>query len=743
MIGINELFFPDNGYQTIACFCYALVFVSAYKRFDSLIMHYGAYDAPETARPWTTLLRYHAAAMIYACLYAIFFAAIYQLFHQHPKLIDAATSAVGADSAAGQFLSRIGGEDAKLISPILALIILTLCAEKYRKSASYDRRLRFFFQKLGSIPGAVSLTVHKLKKFEIDIDTDECAELLSEEMQHEIVQPVRQKDPKSLEYQYLRACFLFKKIERWNSIASDFFQFQVTYHQAFDNIKTRFEKLGANANRYYQLKAKCVGSTGACTQMGEEKATSRLNNLYPRLLTELRKDLKSDLKCLLENIYIFIACAVQTKGFSAKKRKKLIQSLGFKVDKTKPVSGKALDPNDLAMLAVFLVFVVPLSALLAQYAGQERLRAIHAVTYVVWSAMAIFIGLASVSVPIFIKQVRDVSDRFFWRWIRPEKGHPWCSYMVSGTLAAILGVAGMMALNFLNPHHAERSVSETLVRIVPWGLVPMSISLTLSFHLDRKLRNGRRNHILFIEPLTTALFPMLASVAALIINMGVVDMRELVGKMYFSLCSALLLGSVIGAIVPYRCRRQAETRTKVRTTQVDLRAVIVSCMANYAERAGREHVTIETRVSEEIPILTADPAMITHAINGLLSNALEFTPIEGHIAVAAERNNTGDLTLSFKDNGIGMSRHKIDNILDAAPGSLRSAWEQIDDNFYADLLQVRAIAEVHGGKMSIKSKQWEGTEVTITLPASIFAAESGTEDAAQPSLRPVATVMAA
>lgn len=48
--------------------------------------------------------------------------------------------------------------------------------------------------------------------------------------------------------------------------------------------------------------------------------------------------------------------------------------------------------------------------------------------------------------------------------------------------------------------------------------------------------------------------------------------------------------------------------------------------------------------------------------------------------------------------------------------TVECAWEQLGESVQANLLQVRAIAEKHGGAVDIQSKQWEGTTVTIVLP---------------------------
>ena len=118
MVDLKTILFPDPEYALVAALCYLLIFLTAYRRYNALIINYGSYDAPKTARPWTTGLRYHGSAVIYACLYAVFFTVIYQLFHQHPILIKAAKDLLAKDNTFPDAFQGIS-KDINLLSPIL------------------------------------------------------------------------------------------------------------------------------------------------------------------------------------------------------------------------------------------------------------------------------------------------------------------------------------------------------------------------------------------------------------------------------------------------------------------------------------------------------------------------------------------------------------------------------------------------------------------------------------------------
>jgi signal transduction histidine kinase len=716
MYKLKFIFFPDPEYALMASLCYVLIFLTAYKRYNALIINYGSYDAPKTARPWTTWLRYHGSAVIYACVYAVFFATLYQLFHQHPVLVDAAKKLLAKDSALPSAIEGIS-EDIKLLSPVLSVVLLTWAAEKYRKTTAADRKIRYYFQQLGSIPGAVSLTIRKMKRYDLNLNPDECTGDLAEEVKGQITLTEFRNDPKALEYLYLRACHLFNTIERWGSISSEFYQFQNAYHQAFENIKTRFEKVKRNAQRYYQLKLKLAGDANLYAQITNPAAKTRFDSMYPKVLTELRKDLKNDLKDILENMYLFVACAVHSEGITAKKRSRLLQSFGFGFTGTEKSQGGDVDPNDMAILAVYLIFVIPLSALFAAFAGNENMVMIQSLTYVVWSAMALFVGIISVATPIMVKGFKDSSENAFWKAIRPKKGHAWCAYLISGFIAGAAGIVVIFLLHFLAPDKSELSALKSLVRTIPWGLVPLSISFILGYHLDRKSAHGKSTIIL--EALTTMAAGSLAAALASFINSRIIDRPEMLPRMIFAVISASLLGGIIGTLIPNRYRDRTVKSAKITRNEVDLKELVRDCLEKFADRAGNENIRITSRIAADIPLLKLDRAKISLALGGLLSNALEFTPSEGDVTIEAGVLGQGDIRVTIKDNGIGMSSYKVKTITDVPSETLHAAWQHTGEYQNANLLQVRSIVEKHGGKFQLASRQWEGTEATIELPKEL------------------------
>ncbi|WP_296815793.1 HAMP domain-containing sensor histidine kinase [Brevundimonas sp.] len=118
--------------------------------------------------------------------------------------------------------------------------------------------------------------------------------------------------------------------------------------------------------------------------------------------------------------------------------------------------------------------------------------------------------------------------------------------------------------------------------------------------------------------------------------------------------------------------------------------------------------------------LPADPVMVEadkralkQMILNLLSNAVKFTPRKGSVTLTLEARG-GVLEFSVADTGVGVSPADLER--------LGRPYEQVGDNEKRamgtglGLSLVRAMAELHGGRMGVESTLGEGSVFTVRLP---------------------------
>jgi signal transduction histidine kinase len=126
---------------------------------------------------------------------------------------------------------------------------------------------------------------------------------------------------------------------------------------------------------------------------------------------------------------------------------------------------------------------------------------------------------------------------------------------------------------------------------------------------------------------------------------------------------------------------------------------------------------IEIDLPADMPSLQVDPRRLAQALGNLLANALKFTPPNGLVRIAARPLADGGAQLTVEDTGIGMAQETIAAALEPfrqLDGSLARRFEGAG----LGLSISKALAELHGGALAVKSAVGEGTIVTITLPPS-------------------------
>ena len=134
---------------------------------------------------------------------------------------------------------------------------------------------------------------------------------------------------------------------------------------------------------------------------------------------------------------------------------------------------------------------------------------------------------------------------------------------------------------------------------------------------------------------------------------------------------------------------------------------------------------IEIDVPADMPSLYVDPRRLAQALGNLLANALKFTPEGGTVRFAARLQHDGSIHLLVEDTGIGMAEETIAAALEPfrqLDGSLARRFEGAG----LGLSISKSLAELHGGRLSVRSAVGEGTTVTIALPAARVSQYPGT-----------------
>ena len=153
-----------------------------------------------------------------------------------------------------------------------------------------------------------------------------------------------------------------------------------------------------------------------------------------------------------------------------------------------------------------------------------------------------------------------------------------------------------------------------------------------------------------------------------------------------------------------------------------LAGVVNSCLRIISDRAAKGSVTVESAVREDLPLVYADERMTKQILLNLLSNAVKFTPENGRVTIEAGLHGSGDLAIAVRDTGIGIAPEHMDVILRPF-GQADTKLARKYEGTGLGLPLVKAMTELHGGRLDIASTPGQGTTVTVTLPAARIVRE--------------------
>ncbi|MFT4285285.1 MAG: HAMP domain-containing sensor histidine kinase [Protaetiibacter sp.] len=173
---------------------------------------------------------------------------------------------------------------------------------------------------------------------------------------------------------------------------------------------------------------------------------------------------------------------------------------------------------------------------------------------------------------------------------------------------------------------------------------------------------------------------------------------------------ATRLATLVGEL-----RKLAELETRPLDLEiVDLEHLVADSIEGLAALPdARARVTLTvTRVPWPVPPLNADPDLLAVAIDNVLANALKFG--DGPVEVRV-REDDGWAVVEVADAGRGIPADDTDAVFDELARA-RNARDVGGSGIGLSL--VRTVLRRHGGEVELRSREGEGTVVTLRLPAT-------------------------
>lgn len=148
---------------------------------------------------------------------------------------------------------------------------------------------------------------------------------------------------------------------------------------------------------------------------------------------------------------------------------------------------------------------------------------------------------------------------------------------------------------------------------------------------------------------------------------------------------------------------------------VPVQDVVERVVKTLQAQAAQKRIQLTTEIVQPtVPLIEADPALLQHALQNLVENAIKYTRPEGKVQVRVRMQPIG-LVFEVSDNGIGISPMDLPRLFEkfyrvAQPGVKEQQGSGLG------LAIVKSIAERHGGKAWAESQLGKGSTFYLALP---------------------------
>jgi signal transduction histidine kinase len=148
---------------------------------------------------------------------------------------------------------------------------------------------------------------------------------------------------------------------------------------------------------------------------------------------------------------------------------------------------------------------------------------------------------------------------------------------------------------------------------------------------------------------------------------------------------------------------------------VDLANVVEAAARYVRPRIILSELELALDVQPRLPLVRCDEVRMRQILLNLLSNAVKFAKAPGRVVCRVAADSCAGVTIAIEDTGIGMSPSEIEVALQPF-GQIDKGLTRPREGSGLGLPIAKAMVELHGGGLEIRSAPGIGTTVVVRLP---------------------------
>jgi PAS domain S-box-containing protein len=164
--------------------------------------------------------------------------------------------------------------------------------------------------------------------------------------------------------------------------------------------------------------------------------------------------------------------------------------------------------------------------------------------------------------------------------------------------------------------------------------------------------------------------------------------------------------------------RITQNKLQLKKTRVSLNEVMDAAVETVRPSLSAKHHQLSVSLPAAPVVLWADPIRVSQILSNLMLNASKYSDSGSQIALTAAVDGT-TLTLSVRDNGIGIAADSISGIFEIF-SQVEKDRDRSEGGLGIGLALVKGLAELHGGTVEARSEGLGlGSEFIVQLPLAM------------------------
>ena len=161
--------------------------------------------------------------------------------------------------------------------------------------------------------------------------------------------------------------------------------------------------------------------------------------------------------------------------------------------------------------------------------------------------------------------------------------------------------------------------------------------------------------------------------------------------------------------------RVAAGKIVLKRQNVDLRTITAQSIRVMQPAAERQEIDLNLVQPDEPLMIHADPVRVEQIVTNILSNAIKYTPEEGHVTVVVSKDEKNAL-IRVTDDGVGIAPERIGGIFELF-AQAENAIGRAEGGMGIGLALVRNLVQLHAGSVQAASDGvGHGSEFVVQLP---------------------------